>query len=201
MVPRSNGISSYDWARRPGPASVNTSPARSTFSLPSTVNLYASAQPPSTATTPGKVLPPSPLYYDYTEDFEVEVYNEPATIDPSPLFQVDKTILEDRPMSSERPRSKEYGANNEYNTFQVLSPESPVPLLISEQKAAIQTPSEVGKENLTVQSLPLKTDTPPQDDHGSMSQNQKSVRLSGLGYGAQLLRSHVDEAFGNLTLA
>lgn len=197
LVPRSNGISSYDWARRPGPASVNTSPARSTFSLPSTVNLYASAQPPSTATTPGKVLPPSPLYYDYTEDFEVEVYNEPATIDPSPLFQVDKTILEDRPMSSERPRSKEYGANNEYNTFQVLSPESPVPLLISEQKAAIQTPSEVGKENLTVQSLPLKTDTPPQDDHGSMSQNQKSVRLSGLGYGAQLLRSHVDEAFGN----
>ena len=196
MVPRSNGTSSYDWARRPGPASVNTSPARSTFSLASTVNLYASAQPPSTTTTPGKIAPPSPLYYDYTEDFEVEVYNEPAPIDPPPPFRIDKTIPEDRPMSSERPLSKGHDTNNGYNAFQVLLPESLVPPLMDEQKAASQNPSEVSKGNLTIQSMPLKTDTPPQADHGSMSQNRKSVRLSGLGY-AQLLRSHVDEAFGN----
>ncbi|PVH88531.1 hypothetical protein DL98DRAFT_648640 [Cadophora sp. DSE1049] len=196
LVSRSNGISSHDWARRPGPASINTSPARSTFSLASTVNLYASAQPQSTTTTPGKVPPPSPLYYDYTEDFEVEVYNEPATIDPPPPFRIDKTIPEDRPMSSERPPSKEHDSNNDYNTFQVLSSESKVPSHFDEQKAASHN-SLKAKENLTVQPAPVKTDTPPQAEHGSMSQGRKSVRLSGFGYGAQLLRSHVDEAFGN----
>lgn len=199
LVSRSNGISSHDWARKPGPASVNTSPARSTYSLASTVNLYSSAQPPSTTTTPGKVPPPSPLYYDYTEDFDVEVYNEPATIDPPPPFRIDKTIPEDRPMSSERPPSKEYDANKYYSAYQVLSSESTIPSHFDEQNAASHNYSKKAKESLTVQSTPVKTEIPPQAEQGSISQDRKSVRLSGLGYGAQLLRSHVDEAFGNFS--
>ncbi|KAK0126114.1 hypothetical protein ONS95_007733 [Cadophora gregata] len=197
LVSRSNGISSHDWARRPGLTSVNTSPARSTFSLASTVNFYACAQPSSTTTTPGKVPPPSPLYYDYTEDFEVETYNEPVTVDPPPPFRVEKTIPEDRPMSSERPVSKGHSSSNDISTLQSLPPESPVPFTFDQQEAASQNPLEVLKENLTIQSGLAKTDTPSQDEHGCMSRDRNSVRLSGLGYGALLLRSHVDEAFGN----
>ncbi|KAH9218924.1 hypothetical protein DL95DRAFT_487147 [Leptodontidium sp. 2 PMI_412] len=197
LVSRSNGISSYDWARRPGPASVNTSPARSTFSLASTVNLYASAQPPPTTTTPGKVPPPSPLYYDYTEDFEVEVYNEPATMEPPPPFRIDKTIPEDRPMSSERPLSMGPGSDDSYNALQALLPGRSVPLKCIQDKQPDHNALESKEEALAVQPTPTDTDATSSGDRSSISRDRKSVRLSGLGYGAQQLRSHVDEAFGN----
>ncbi|KAH7364513.1 hypothetical protein BKA65DRAFT_420108 [Rhexocercosporidium sp. MPI-PUGE-AT-0058] len=197
LVSRSNGISSHDWARRPGPASVNTSPSRSTFSLASTVNLYATTQPQSTTTTPGKVPPPSPLYYDYTEDFEVEVYNEPATMEPPPSFRIDKTIPEDRPMSSERPLSKDPGLDHSYNAFQALLPGRSVPLKFSQDRQPDQNAVRVREEDIPFQSIANCSNPASPSDRGSICQDRKSVRLSGLGYGAQQLRSHVDEAFGN----
>ncbi|CAG8976057.1 hypothetical protein HYALB_00010339, partial [Hymenoscyphus albidus] len=102
LVPQSASVNG-DWARRHGPASVNTSPARSTFSLASTANLVASNLPPSNATTPGKAQSQSPMYYDYTEDFEVDEYQRPLTREPPPQFRMAETIPEDRPMHTERP--------------------------------------------------------------------------------------------------
>ncbi|KAI9642258.1 hypothetical protein NHQ30_009060 [Ciborinia camelliae] len=91
-----NGIVGPDWQRRNGPASINTSPARSTLSLASTTNLAPTGSSQSAANTPGK---PSPLYYDYTEDFEVENQNR-SNLELPPQFQLQRTIHEDRPLSS-----------------------------------------------------------------------------------------------------
>ncbi|CZT03012.1 uncharacterized protein RCO7_06061 [Rhynchosporium graminicola] len=195
LVPRNNGVSSHDWARRPGPTSVNTSPARSTFSLASTANLYTSAQPPSTTTTPGKV-PPSPRYYDYTEEFEVQSYNEPVAMDPPPLFRIDKTIPEDRPMSSGRPLAKEHGPEINYDAFQYSPPVRSTPLKSHSDKVSPQSITETKEESVAMQLTPSDVEAVSPEKECSPS-GRKSVRLSGLGYGAQLLRSHVDEAFGN----
>ncbi|KAF8863459.1 hypothetical protein BDZ45DRAFT_568867, partial [Acephala macrosclerotiorum] len=100
LVPRQNGFSGNDWQRRNVTTSGNTSPARSTLSLASTVNQYATAPVSSITTTPGKLHPPSPLYYDYTEDFEVEVCTQSEAFSPPPQFRIEKTIPEDHPMSA-----------------------------------------------------------------------------------------------------
>ncbi|RDW85039.1 hypothetical protein BP6252_02629 [Coleophoma cylindrospora] len=91
-----------DFGRRSDPVSNATSPARSTYSLASTVNLYISTRAPSTATTPGKI-PPSPLYYDYTEEFDNERLKDKRVLEPPPAFQIVKSIPEDRPLSSSGP--------------------------------------------------------------------------------------------------
>lgn len=91
-----NSIPGTDWQRRNGPASINTSPARSTLSLASTTNFAPTTLSQSATNTPGK---PSPLYYDYTEDFEVESQNR-SNLEPPPQFQLQRTIHEDRPLSS-----------------------------------------------------------------------------------------------------
>ncbi|KAL2064805.1 hypothetical protein VTL71DRAFT_3945 [Oculimacula yallundae] len=195
LVSRNHGSSSHDWARRPGPASVNTSPARSTFSLASTVNLYTSAQPPSTTTTPGKV-PPSPRYYDYTEDFEMQVYSESAAVDPPPPFRIDRTIPEDRPVSSDRPLTKD-GPDSGYDSFQVPSLERSNSLRFRNDRKAAQNIPNTKEEPLAVESTETGTEPKSSVDHGNLPQDRRSIRLSRLGYGAQQLGSHVDEAFGN----
>ncbi|RDW78116.1 hypothetical protein BP5796_05968 [Coleophoma crateriformis] len=91
-----------DFGRRSDPVSNATSPARSTYSLASTVNLYISTRAPSTVTTPGKI-PPSPLYYDYTEEFDSERLKDKRALEPPPTFQIVKSIPEDRPLSSSGP--------------------------------------------------------------------------------------------------
>ncbi|KAK2626654.1 hypothetical protein QTJ16_003829 [Diplocarpon rosae] len=195
-----NGSSSHDWARRVGPASVNTSPARSTFSLASTVNLCANVQPRSTATTPGKVPPPSPLYYDYTEDFEVEVYSRSEAPDPPPQFRIDKTIPEDRPMSSEgQPIGESSQQESDNDVFQPLAAVEVVSRRSSTRTSSDgvpnrkPTPSEMGEQVVAVELAPVKVETEafPADK----VQNHKSVGLSGLKYGAQQLGNHVDEVF------
>ncbi|KAH8602570.1 hypothetical protein B0O99DRAFT_498759, partial [Bisporella sp. PMI_857] len=93
-------VSTPDWSHRNMPASINSSPARSILSLASTINLYHTASAVSTATTPGKLHPPSPLYYDYTEDFDVDDYNPPPVLEPPPQFRIERTIPEDRPLSA-----------------------------------------------------------------------------------------------------
>ncbi|KAA8570391.1 hypothetical protein EYC84_002682 [Monilinia fructicola] len=91
-----NGFVVPDWQRRNGPASINTSPARSTLSLASTANFAPTGSSQSATNTPGK---PSPLYYDYTEDFDLENQNR-SNLEPPPQFQLQRTIHEDRPLSS-----------------------------------------------------------------------------------------------------
>ncbi|KAB8299184.1 hypothetical protein EYC80_001284 [Monilinia laxa] len=91
-----NGFVGPDWQPRNGPASINTSPARSTLSLASTANFAPTGSSQSATNTPGK---PSPLYYDYTEDFELENQNR-SNLEPPPQFQLQRTIHEDRPLSS-----------------------------------------------------------------------------------------------------
>lgn len=103
LVPHSNGNIGHDWPCRNGLASVNTSPARSTFSLSSTVNIFPTYLSPSTTTTPGKPQPASPLYYDYTEDFETEEYTQPIVRDPPPQFRIAETIPEDRATNPDQP--------------------------------------------------------------------------------------------------
>jgi hypothetical protein len=99
---QSSGNPPNDWTRRNGSASGNTSPARSTFSLASTVNLYVTVSGTSNTTTPGKLAPSSPLYYDYTEDFEGDGYHQSEeTLGLPPQFSIEKTIPEERPMTAE----------------------------------------------------------------------------------------------------
>ncbi|EPE29630.1 hypothetical protein GLAREA_00790 [Glarea lozoyensis ATCC 20868] len=97
-----SGNTSHDWARRMGPTSVNTSPARSTFSLASTANHFVNNLPPSNTTTPGKLQSQTPMYYDYTEEFD-ETYSQSAGREPPPQFRMAETIPEDRPMNAGRP--------------------------------------------------------------------------------------------------
>ena len=85
-----------------GPASMTTSPARSTLSLAfdRAYMPHCPMPPISITTTPGKIPPPSPLYYDYTEEFDIDDYNQSEPLEPPPQFRVGKTIPEDRPLSS-----------------------------------------------------------------------------------------------------
>ncbi|PBP24693.1 hypothetical protein BUE80_DR004449 [Diplocarpon rosae] len=200
LVSLRNGTSSHDWARRAAPVSVNTSPARSTFSLASTVNLCANVQPRSTTTTPGKVPPPSPLYYDYTEDFEVEVYSRSEAPEPPPQFRIDKTIPEDRPMSSEgQPTGESSQQESDNDVFQpfavveVVSRRSSTRTSTDGVPKRKPTPSELREQVVAVELRPVKVETEafPVDK----IQNRKSVGLSGLEYGAQKLGNHVDEVF------
>lgn len=94
-----NEDSFRDWARRNDVAGrKDVSPAKSNHSYASTV--YRSGPPGSTITTPGRLHAPSPLYYDYTEEFETEDLSERAREDALPPFQLEKTIHEDRPLST-----------------------------------------------------------------------------------------------------
>jgi hypothetical protein len=179
---------------------VNTSPARSTLSLASTVNFHASVQAPSTTTTPGKVPPPSPLYYDYTEDFEVEEYNQSEPLAPPPQFRIDKTIPEDRPTSAEQTPTDDtlfHGVNPDHG-LRILSSSGSIPRnLLGIQSTKIITrntkqpdPASTRDETITSEALsPRQT-----DGH----RDTKIIRLSGLGYGARELSTHVEEAFGLL---
>lgn len=52
-------------------------------------------------TTPAKSVPASPMYYDYTEQFEPEGGQQSPTPNPHPAFEVQETIPEDREISAE----------------------------------------------------------------------------------------------------
>ena len=195
---QSNGNITQDWGRRNG-SSGNTSPARSTFSLASTVNLYATVSGTSNATTPGKLAPPSPLYYDYTEDFEVDGYHRAQeSLGSPPHFSVVKTIPEERRASAERPPSTESRLHRLSSSLRPPSsptptPANPKPLEGTPNRMAI-LPSEGQFE--PVQPSHSKGHTSTRETNNSIDKN--IVRLSGLGFGAQELSTHVEEAFGLL---
>ncbi|KAE9381778.1 hypothetical protein N431DRAFT_551813 [Stipitochalara longipes BDJ] len=199
-VRKSDGNIAQDWSRKMnGSASGNTSPARSTLSFASTVNLYTSASGTSNTTIPGKLAPSSPLYYDYTEDFEIDDYLQAAeSLGSPPLFSIDKTIHEERPAIAERYISTESRMRRSRNSVRPPSSLSPTPatpkplentqnckdeLLTEGQYESCQPP--LGGRYTSVQ----------QDDRRI---DNKVVKLSGLGYGAQELSTRVETAFGLL---
>lgn len=158
---------------------------------------------PSTVTTPGKAPPPSPLYYDYTEDFDIDDYNRTATIEPPPQFRIERTIPEDRPLSADRPASEVIYYNSDPNhSFGTRT---------SSLANSIRVPSHVGTQKLRDPSSGRESFTKLQSSHSlnaaisdtgasesAPSSGRKIVRLSGLGVGARELNLHVEEAFGLL---
>lgn len=195
---QSSGNIAQDWSRRNG-SSGNTSPARSTFSLASTVNLYATVSGTSNATTPGKLAPPSPLYYDYTEDFEVDGYNRAEeSLGSPPHFSIDKTIPEERRASAERPPSMESRVHRLSSSPRPPSSPTPTPAnpkpLEGTQNRMVALLS--GEQFESVQPSHNKRHTSIRETNNSI--DKKIVRLSGLGFGAQELSTHVEEAFGLL---
>lgn len=193
---QSNGIVAQDWARRNGSTSGNTSPARSTLSFTSTVNLYATASGTSNATTPGKLAPSSPLYYDYTEDFEVDVLDPAAEpLCAPPLFGIDKTIPEERPSSAGRPPSTECRVHRLSNSARPPCSPSPTPATPKSQEAIQTRKTTVPTEGQFDSLHPPRDEREPLVQQADKVIERKIVRLSGLAYGAQELSTHVEEAF------
>ncbi|KAK6586472.1 hypothetical protein PZA11_001529 [Diplocarpon coronariae] len=132
------------------------------------------------------------------QDFEVEVYSESEAPEPPPQFRIDKTIPEERPMSSEgRPTgelSQQESGSNVFQPFtaaEVVSRRSSTRTSSDGVPKPKPIPSELREQVFAVEMTPVEVETValPADD----LQDRKSVRLSGLGYGAQQLGNHVDE--------
>ncbi|TAQ89774.1 hypothetical protein B7494_g1882 [Chlorociboria aeruginascens] len=201
---RQNDLTSgnNDCPRKTGLASVNTSPARSTLSLASTVNLYPVAPALSTTTTPSKLHTPSPLYYDYTEDFDIDDYTCPETLEPPPQFHIDRTIPEDRPLSADWPPINTVDVRGQKATLNngIRISSSAASIVQSRQSSNSSDIQEVKK----LESPPKDAKSPRIDavHHGSSENHtgdipdKRVIRLSGLGHGAQELNMHVEEAFG-----
>jgi hypothetical protein len=105
LSPQHSSIGSIqDWSNRTEKTPRKASPARSTLSTDFATNIFQPRTSPSTSALLGKhVL--LPLFYDYTEEFNTEEAlreTEPARERvPLPPFLVEKTIHEDRKLSSE----------------------------------------------------------------------------------------------------
>lgn len=101
---RSNMVT--EWTNDIAAGMGTASRERSNVTLASTANLHPLNRAPLT-TTPGKLHSPSPLYYDYTENFcnEYEICDEPIAEETesltAPPFLVERTIHEDRELSSD----------------------------------------------------------------------------------------------------
>lgn len=149
-------------------------------------------------TTPGKITPSSPLYYDYTEDFEVEECCPPELLPPPP-FTIDKTIPEDRPMSSHGPiaeaRASETGHKNGPRVSFPLPPQSP-----RSSESTLNSARPVGKD-VETRAQPLRIHDHALPDgisslhHIDGSRDKEMISLSASGYGAHELRSRVEGPF------
>lgn len=197
---QTNGSTSNDWPRKNGPASINTSPARSTLSLTSTVNLPPGNIPASATTTPGKIS--TPIYYDYTEDFEVDEYTQTIPREPPPQFLIESSIPEDRPTSTEQPPLADLPAKHARQSINNGSRRSSSAESVQIRLEAApelepgfvngRTQWPVRKTSLPLPSSNIQAHAQQLEPHGE----KKVFRLSRLGYGARELNSHVAEAFG-----
>lgn len=71
---------------------TSITPARSNLSLSSVGVLQQDARLPAVRTIPTRAHPPSPLYYDYAEDFAPNAYARPEILESSSQIQIAKTI-------------------------------------------------------------------------------------------------------------
>jgi hypothetical protein len=197
---QSSGNPFNDWTRRNG-SSGNTSPARSTFSLASTVNLHAAVTGTSNITTTGKLAHSSPLYYDYTEDFEGDGYQQSAeTLGLPPQFNIEQSVPEERPMGAERPPSSEPRLHPLGNGLRPSSAPTPTIPKLSDGSRNNKTvlPSERQFKAIQPSLDNGKPDNYPPVKQVENPIDKETIRLSGLGYGAQGSSTHVEEAFGLL---
>ncbi|PQE03384.1 hypothetical protein CJF30_00005486 [Rutstroemia sp. NJR-2017a BBW] len=201
---QANVIGVQDWQHRNDPASSNTSPARSTLSLASTANLGPPAVSQSATNTPGK---PSPLYYDYTEDFDVDNDSQ-ANSEPPPQFQLQRTIHEDRPLSSALlPVSRTSGyasAANENSNHHLRTSSSSS--IILRQKMRNQGPKSKDSPShgtghsrrssgAAVECIE-NTSKPKVTSSNTIPNENRFIDLSTLGANALELSSRVSKAFG-----
>jgi hypothetical protein len=185
---------------------VSTSPARSTFSLASTLNLYQTVHEPSATTTPAKVPPPSPLYYDYTEDFDIDVYNQPVPLEPPPQFRIEKTIPEDRPLSSECTSLDSSDMRSRKTIFSSDFRNSSTTASSFHQSVETTKDPSVNGHSANIfgqtQGHPSHETAAPAEvsyETAAVSPGtRKTIPLSVLGIGARELSTHVEEAFGLL---
>ncbi|TGO81950.1 hypothetical protein BPOR_0963g00040 [Botrytis porri] len=192
-----NGMVVPDWHRRNGPPSINTSPARSTLSLSSTANFAPPSLSQSATNTPGK---PSPLYYDYTEDFEVETQTR-SNLEPPPQFQLQRTIHEDRPLSSAlRPLANSLPSRLNGNSSHHLRASSSTSTIIRHPMRKNSAESGSGIPNngghiraaLSIDARNCENSAPS----NSVLDDASSIDISSLGANAQELSSRVSRAFG-----
>ncbi|CAD6445832.1 396d5f3f-0249-4d50-badf-5ad9e5184062 [Sclerotinia trifoliorum] len=194
-----NGMTGSDWHRRNGPASINTSPARSTLSLASTTNFVPTTLSQSATNTPGK---PSPLYYDYTEDFEVENQNR-SNLEPPPQFQLQRTIHEDRPLSSALlPLAHSFPSRlNGSNTHHLRASSSAStiirhPTRKNSAESTHDVPNGVGHVRAASSINAENGESSASSDN--VPNDSSSIDMSNLGANAQELNSRVSMAFGLL---
>ncbi|KAG9233238.1 hypothetical protein BJ875DRAFT_51531 [Amylocarpus encephaloides] len=186
-----------EWSRRLGPSSVNTSPARSTFSLSSTVNMFAMNQPPSNTTTLGKAQPSTPLYYDYTEEFDVEEYSQPAVRDPPPQFRIAETIPEDCAIHTDRASLVDPNAQSV-----APSPKSGVQISSSSASILQVTPQDEyefdfnGSTGSVRQTRKEGLTAPTEFNKQNNQRANEGTQLQGLYSEAQDLNKHAEEVFG-----
>lgn len=193
LARQTDGTTLSDLARRYGPASMSSSPARSTLSFVSTANPYQVAPAASTNTTPGK---PSPLYYDYTEDFDIDDYNKPAVLESPPHFRVDKTIPEDRPLSATWQNNIDADAYETKAQFSSSARSTVIDL------GGVK--SSLGYSHATIHSDHLHQLKQQEDRYRELQNSEEGAstceknveRLSDVGFGAQELGRSVGEAFG-----
>ncbi|KAF7870115.1 uncharacterized protein EAF02_009305 [Botrytis sinoallii] len=168
-----NGMVGPDWQRRNGPSSINTSPAR---------------------------RKPSPLYYDYTEDFEVETQNR-SNLEPPPQFQLQRTIHEDRPLSSAlRPLANSLpsrlNANNNHHLRASSSASTIIrhPMRKNSAESGSGIPNNGGhvRAALSISARDCENSAPS----NSVLDDASSIDISSLGANAQELSSRVSRAFG-----
>ncbi|KAK8908142.1 hypothetical protein QC760_004004 [Botrytis cinerea] len=192
-----NGMVGPDWQRRNGPPSINTSPARSTLSFSSTTNFAPPSLPQSATNTPGR---PSPLYYDYTEDFEVETENQ-SNLEPPPQFQLQRTIHEDRPLSSTPlPLANSHPSRLNLNNNHHLRTSSSASTIIRHPMRKDSAESGSGFPNngghvraaLSIGAKNCESSAPS----NSVLDDTSSIDMSSLGANAQELSSRVSRAFG-----
>lgn len=193
---------------------MTTSPARCTFSLASTANRYATgappsallSAPPSTTTTPAKLHTPSPLYYDYTEDFDVDGYNQLEALTPPPQFHIKKAISETRRMKERRPSAAStYAPTPNASQRSDLCMSFPYISIIetsaTDSHDTEKQPPEISivepdQQTTEIIAVDIQSEDELVDTQRNVKRDTKIIRLSGLGHGARELSTHVEEVFG-----
>ena len=146
----------------------------------------------------------SPLYYDYTEDFDVEDDNQTELLEPPLQFCVEKTNPEDRSLSSAWMSLDGSGMPGQKPNFNSILRNSTTSTSVhhkslwSSQDSIPKTPNtsvfdSPPKNSIGNSTVPMKDST---ETVVVGAEDRKTIRLSGLGLGARELSTHVEEVFG-----
>lgn len=169
---RSTTDSTQDWSFRPEPVLTKASPPGSNFRSTSTPVNYHRRSPNSFTGTTSKSHTPSPLYYDYTEDFNVEEAGaEDSAVGDAPSivrFILDNTIHEGRRVATEaspKSDSSPRGSPTSVDLRALVTVSNDGSLELSDDKPRLN--SEDGQTerstNVTQDIIPLYLDRRPYD--------------------------------------